>query len=234
MLIVTCGVTGRVASAARTFVVSGVADPFVRYVRNEREPTFIERVSERLRIMLYLLICIRTKVTLTVNAGIANVVGVPPKNPSDKKDLVTRFAEFLTGILRWSRDRMMTDAEERKRRKEFEEKITEAMKRSIGDRVDKMWYIEGLCTDPLSQGQGYGGALLDAVTTLADRAGQATWLQSSNVANKKFYNEHGFEVVETVVVGDQNPTWHGQPVPISLMVREPRYSVESLVNVAIT
>ncbi|KAF8069258.1 hypothetical protein FPV67DRAFT_1669274 [Lyophyllum atratum] len=194
-----------VMRAARTFVVSGAPDPFVRYIRNGRKSTLFEKISERLRIMLYLLICIRTKVTLTVDKGISNVVGVPPSNPSDKKDLVARFAEFLTWILRWSRDRMATDPEEQRvrngwdnilfppfRRKEFDEKVGEAVKRSIGDRVEKMWYIEGLCTDPSFQGRGYGGAVLDAVTTLADQAGQPTWVGSSNMENTRFYNQHGF------------------------------------------
>lgn len=44
--------------------------------------------------------------------------------------------------------------------------MTEAMSRTLGDRVDKMWYIEGLYTHPDHQGRGYGGTLLDTVTAV--------------------------------------------------------------------
>jgi len=39
------------------------------------------------------------------------------------------------------------------------------VKNTLGNRVKEMWYIDGLFTAPSSQGQGYGGALLDAVTS---------------------------------------------------------------------
>jgi GNAT superfamily N-acetyltransferase len=39
------------------------------------------------------------------------------------------------------------------------------VKNKLGDQVKEMWYIDGLFTAPSSQGQGYGGALLDAITS---------------------------------------------------------------------
>lgn len=44
--------------------------------------------------------------------------------------------------------------------------MQEAVSRTLGERVNQMWYVEGLCTDPNYQGRGYGGAVLDAVTIL--------------------------------------------------------------------
>jgi GNAT superfamily N-acetyltransferase len=50
------------------------------------------------------------------------------------------------------------------RRKEFYEKLHEAVTNTLGDYTKRMWYIDGLFTAPSSQGQGYGSALLDTVT----------------------------------------------------------------------
>ncbi len=50
------------------------------------------------------------------------------------------------------------------RRKEVLQKITSATERVYGDRVKSMVHIDGLATSPQSQGRGYAGALLDAVT----------------------------------------------------------------------
>lgn len=41
--------------------------------------------------------------------------------------------------------------------------MREAVSRTIGDRADKMWYIDSLATDPENQGQGFGGALLESI-----------------------------------------------------------------------
>lgn len=48
---------------------------------------------------------------------------------------------------------------------EFTRLMKEAVSRTIGDQADKMWYIDSLATDPRSQGQGFGGALLDSIAT---------------------------------------------------------------------
>ena len=36
----------------------------------------------------------------------------------------------------------------------------------FGDGLDEMWYVDGLCTAPHSQGRGYSGTLLDEVTAM--------------------------------------------------------------------
>jgi hypothetical protein len=46
---------------------------------------------------------------------------------------------------------------------------------------------------------------------------QTTWLQSSNIANTEFYNSHGFFTIAEVVVGENNPTWDGEPVVVSIV-----------------
>jgi len=53
-----------------------------------------------------------------------------------------------------------------KRRKEFDEKMSEAVSSLFGDYVNEMWFVENLGVEPSSQHQGYGGALLESVTFL--------------------------------------------------------------------
>lgn len=52
------------------------------------------------------------------------------------------------------------------RTEEAQGKVHEAVSKSLGGRVDQMLYLDTLATEPASQGRGYGGALLDAITTL--------------------------------------------------------------------
>ena len=47
-----------------------------------------------------------------------------------------------------------------KREREFGNKCREMVKDVFGDRVDGMYEIESLATDPAAQGLGYGSALV--------------------------------------------------------------------------
>ena len=50
----------------------------------------------------------------------------------------------------------------------MEEKTRKALDRVLGDRAKDMLTVMILATEPASQNRGYGGALLDAVTSLVD------------------------------------------------------------------
>ncbi|KAF8069256.1 hypothetical protein FPV67DRAFT_1115472 [Lyophyllum atratum] len=211
--------------AANMYRISFARDPMFRYIRNDREQTRAQKIMERLLVSISLIISIRTGVTLTVDAGIATVKAVPPKYGSDKpeRDPVVKLAHWLTKNLVQKRDRMVRDPEAKKRQQELRDKTREAVRQAIGDRIDRMWLLDGIWIDPASQGQGYGGALVGAVTMLADRTGHTTWLKSSNLENTAFYNKHGFETIHTMLLGDDNPTWQKKPIPISIMTRAPRW-----------
>ncbi|KAG5653455.1 hypothetical protein H0H81_000344, partial [Sphagnurus paluster] len=169
---------------------------------------------------------------------------IPPKATTGgpPNDECTKLARWVVKILGELRKKVKRDPEEERRRKEVDERLSEAAYRAFGRRLDKMWLVEGLWTTLSVQGNGYGGMLLDAVTALvsmrvehstfcsglineleADWAGESTWLQSSNIENTRFYDRHGFQTVETVLIGENNPTWHKKPVPVSIMIREPRW-----------
>jgi ribosomal protein S18 acetylase RimI-like enzyme len=59
------------------------------------------------------------------------------------------------------------------------------------------WYLEILATEPRSQGQGLGSALLRPMLALCDRDGTGAYLESSSERSQALYERHGFEVVET-------------------------------------
>ncbi|KAF9453049.1 hypothetical protein P691DRAFT_782419 [Macrolepiota fuliginosa MF-IS2] len=141
----------------------------------------------------------RRKIALTVDAGASIIFCTAPKSP---RSLFDRCADW--------------------RAAEVQAKVKTAVSRSLGNRVEKMLYIDTLATEPTSQGWGYGGALLDSVGALADVTNQAVWLQSTNERNASFYLSHGYSTIDEAVIGDDNPNWHGAPVIIKIMVREPR------------
>ncbi|CCL98776.1 uncharacterized protein FIBRA_00781 [Fibroporia radiculosa] len=112
--------------------------------------------------------------------------------------------------------------EQRKRRLEFVEKYTATTKAAFGDEITQMFALNILATSPKKQGTGYGTLLVKAVTDKADTVGRKTWLGSSDIANRKFYEGCGFVVVGEFTLGEANPTWTAPPVVIQIMLREPQ------------
>ncbi|KAJ8518205.1 hypothetical protein ONZ45_g4729 [Pleurotus djamor] len=138
------------------------------------------------------------------------------KNPSGPLD---RFYDsLLTKVT--SISKKVRPAEYNIRRTRVLEKLEKTTQQVLGRRVDTMVHVDGLGTDPRIQGRGYGGALLDVVTSLADSSSQASYLESSNVANTSFYMYHGFLPVADILIGDDDPEWTEPPFVVKLMVRE--------------
>ena len=89
----------------------------------------------------------------------------------------------------------------------------------LGTSKSQMRVLASLATHPSYQGRGYASALIDALSERADYEGRSTWLFSSNPANDAFYESFGFVRLGEAVVGENNPTWKGEPVRMALMVR---------------
>ena len=70
---------------------------------------------------------------------------------------------------------------------------------------DPHWYLGILGVEPNQQKKGYGSALIKQVLALCDRDHQIAYLESSNPANNKFYEQHGFEIIDQIQVG-KSPT----------------------------
>jgi ribosomal protein S18 acetylase RimI-like enzyme len=61
---------------------------------------------------------------------------------------------------------------------------------------DRHWYLETMGVAPSAQRLGLGGRLLAPVLELADRARADCYLETSDRAHVRFYERHGFEVVD--------------------------------------
>lgn len=100
---------------------------------------------------------------------------------------------------------------------EIKTKVEGIVVELLGDAAKDMRNVDSLGTDPDFQGRGYGGALVDYITGLADAEGRSTYLLSSNPINTGFYNFHGFVEIGKVFIGEGNPTWNGPPLPVLLV-----------------
>ena len=67
------------------------------------------------------------------------------------------------------------------------------------------WYLPLIGVDPVHQGKGYGSALLQHALLQCDRDHTPAYLESTNPANIRLYERHGFEVLDTIQVGSSPP-----------------------------
>ena len=65
------------------------------------------------------------------------------------------------------------------------------------------------------QGRGLGAKVIAPVLEICDRQSLPAYLESSNIANVPFYERHGFEIQEEVLVCEGGPV-------IRAMLRKPR------------
>lgn len=76
------------------------------------------------------------------------------------------------------------------------------------------WYLFELAVDPASQGQGIGSALIRPVLDRADRESLPCYLETFTNEAVRFYERHGFRVVE------EGPPERGGPI-CWVLLREP-------------
>jgi ribosomal protein S18 acetylase RimI-like enzyme len=84
----------------------------------------------------------------------------------------------------------------------------------------KYWYLVLLGVDPLYQGKGIGGTILNPVLEKADRAGQPCYLETMNETNLAFYIKKGFAVADQCEVTSKDNL--PDRVQIWGMVRQPQ------------
>jgi len=78
------------------------------------------------------------------------------------------------------------------------------------------WYLPLIGVDPVHQRKGHGSALLQHALHRSDRDRAPAYLESTNPANIRLYERHGFRVLATIQVGSSPP--------IFPMLRAPRQS----------
>ncbi|KAF5364345.1 hypothetical protein D9756_000401 [Leucocoprinus leucothites] len=199
--------------ASKTWAEAFEADPVLRYIDNNRKQTPEVKDATQFIMFCVMLYWKSRKVALTVDEGSSFIFCTPPNfHEGLFERSIYWIAEMIGKIFA-----ILTPRDERKRSAEVETKVRLAVARSLGDRVNRMLYIDALATEPKSQGWGYGGALLDSVGALGDVTNQAIWLKSTNEKNTGFYMSHGYVVVAEAIVGDDNPEWNGTPVVIKIV-----------------
>jgi ribosomal protein S18 acetylase RimI-like enzyme len=67
------------------------------------------------------------------------------------------------------------------------------------------WYLPLIGVDPVHQYKGYGSALLQHALLQCDRDHAPAYLESTNPANIRLYERHGFEVLDAIQVGSSPP-----------------------------
>jgi ribosomal protein S18 acetylase RimI-like enzyme len=65
------------------------------------------------------------------------------------------------------------------------------------------WYLAMLGVSPEFQGQGIGGKLIQPVLQAADRTKTPCYLETSTAAAVRFYQQHGFEIVDQGMFADR-------------------------------
>ncbi|KAK1042022.1 hypothetical protein LTS16_009180 [Friedmanniomyces endolithicus] len=86
----------------------------------------------------------------------------------------------------------------------------------LGERDNNSWYLVYIGTRPSGRGKGYARKVIEYVTGMADAAGRACYLESSNEVNRIIYGKLGFERRKIVYL--QRAVEH---VELDIMVREP-------------
>ncbi|KAH8107645.1 hypothetical protein BXZ70DRAFT_1606 [Cristinia sonorae] len=152
------------------------------------------------------------------------LVGIGSSDPAKPQ---RRKHKALGTVLQFLTRHLVHTAEQNRRSAEFSRKMRPALEEALGDRLASCISLDFLATLPDKQGHGYGSALCNIVTAEADARNMETFLISSNVAaNTVFYNQFGFFTEKTFFLGEDDPTWKKDPVPIAIMVRGPRGSRE--------
>jgi GNAT superfamily N-acetyltransferase len=71
------------------------------------------------------------------------------------------------------------------------------------------WYLDVIAVDPVAQGRGIGGALLDAVHARADTDRAPIVLLTYQPTNLPFYGRHGYAVICERTTSTGGPPWWG-------------------------
>ncbi|KAI0375741.1 hypothetical protein BV20DRAFT_932681, partial [Pilatotrama ljubarskyi] len=102
-----------------------------------------------------------------------------------------------------------------KRKKEVSQAYGAMLKATFGDTLRDLIEVEGLATAPAKQGLGYGTRLMGLVNDMADAQNRGVYILTSDAHG--FYETVGYTVVQEDVVGADNPTWDGTPVPLRIV-----------------
>ncbi|GJE95585.1 GNAT family N-acetyltransferase [Phanerochaete sordida] len=206
---------GDISTVYDTMHRANAGDPLQRFLlatSDSAGPHPIRTAARKLLYYVQYATEVHARIAWVVQGGASYMRFGDPFRP---KTWLTRAADCAAAAaLGW-----VLTKQQRARRTEFRTKLLTAVHARLGDGARRMVEVAILMTAPECQGRGYASALVRGATGLADAHGVGSFVVSSNVANRGFYRACGFEIVETLWVGDE-PTWDGELVPVDLMARE--------------
>ncbi|KAI0265203.1 hypothetical protein BC834DRAFT_880529 [Gloeopeniophorella convolvens] len=228
-----------ISKAIRTMRIAFEPDPWFNYLYRPddargswKQPILTALEDSALRLLLHKLVRKRQAFTVKQSRGNSFVLFLPAVDSSDPPPSTSPSPLDRLIRLIEKTEVLFQSPEQRRRAKEWVGKVDAAQTKVLPeDELNKYFLINGLAVHPIFQGSGYGSALVNAVCALADMRAAPTWLLSSNIANTGFYNSVGFQTEVDVVLGDNNPSWHSDPVIVPLMVR-PSKRTRSAVDVS--
>lgn len=126
------------------------------------------------------------------NGDVASVaVWTPPYPPAPSR--FDRFAESLFMRLTYGR-----------RIQEVREAFTKLATRHPHGPY---WYLQALATRMNQRGQGHARSLLDEKFREADSQGVMTVLETSSATNVAYYEKHGFQAADEMMLVEGLPVW---------------------------
>jgi len=167
----------------------------------------------------------RANMAFQIEQGTCFVTAQPAKEAAPPSAAMSLFSWVYQRVLRppaaalWRTCLGLIRTPQQGRR--FQEAMTKleaTVADTLGTDVDKYIYLDVLCCHAEKQGQGYGSALVRAITQIADVQQRKIWLVSSNLSNNKFYRRQGFEVVAECTLGESDANYTGPPIVVQMMV----------------
>ncbi len=182
--------------AAKVLAAAFSADPIVRYFLPETPSTKLY-ASERISYAMLRFGQPYQHVYTTANTLKGVAIWLPPNAASGSQIWHLFQSGLFATPVYFRRDRMVKGMQFLMRESKNHEK----------QMSEPHWYLLVLGIAPEYQGQGVGGELVLPVLQQADRDQTPCYLETSTEGGVRFYQRHGFEIVDGAIVADGMRYW---------------------------
>jgi len=217
---------GHIAKTDRTMKAAFYNDPMNVYFREAPDARELKPWERKLLNTLDQAMLVRlltNSLAYTVNGGDSFIIGMRAEAEAGSPTVLERLLHLYTVLVNRTVVAFNLFSEEQKRRMaEANAKSQLLVERHLGERIKDMIYVQLLATHPSCQGHGYATALMQTVIAIADSQSRALCLHTGTAENVKFYSSFGLVDIGHELLGNDNPSWGGEPMVLSLMVREPK------------
>lgn len=200
--------------------------PLLRYLLDtpDARETRLTKLVRRAAAIMHMASYVRNREGWVIDGGEAIMCcrrapnSIPEPRRTLERTWFKMFMRFYSLLLT-----SVSSKEQKARELELQTKAEVAAKIAIGDPSQylEVFGLDTLAVAPGKQGLGYGSALVDDLTTIADVQGRRILL-STHLETAGFYEQFGFVIKAGFLLGELNPTWTKAPVHMVIMIREPR------------